>query len=439
MPYSPYVFAAGSLSVYMPIIARRLGRLATFTRFIVPALIISFVMFETSAIISMISGNRLSTLFTRLAVQEIQTQNVYLNALLEKSYRELRQDYDSIVAFISLSAQIRIIMYAAIFYAFFQFIRFIQKERSISPVATVRFDKQTMKAVDANKIASTYLGVPKVVGMGRDFLSGHKHTSNKEMSIQAVPINNKYFNLSTYMLSSRDVLVQMTDVTSIVKANKDNERKVKQFQQVAYVTRHDLRNSVDNIEWALTEMQAIATDDEREKYRDLFYIALPSIKDLILKLEGIRDWTRAIEGEGFTKESFDLNEALKEHIKASEYGTIELSDLGIITGNKGLLIGSVFKNLLYNAFYYGGSKVRVYKDGLDICLEDDAGGIACVDGVFSKERWELIKQPFQRGDSGKPGSGLGLAITEAILDKHGWFLDVKVNCGVGSTFIIRMA
>jgi signal transduction histidine kinase len=244
------------------------------------------------------------------------------------------------------------------------------------------------------------------------------------------------------MLSSRDVLVQMTDVTSIVKSNKEVQTKVDQFSQVGYILRHDLVNNLNNLEWVLAEIPPMISPGQQEELgiTELLDIGTKSVKQLTQLMDGLRDWTRAIEGKDFVTETFDLTEALSEHIKASEYGPCSLEDLGTITANKGLLINSVFKNLIHNSFYYGDSntRVRIYRQNNTLILEDTVpGGIALVDGVFSKERFKLLLQPFQRGASEKPGTGLGLAITNAIIQKHGWGFGCDSDVG-GSRFIIQM-
>lgn len=111
-----------------------------------------------------------------------------------------------------------------------------------------------------------------------------------------------------------------------------------------------------------------------------------------------------------------------------------------VVGDAGELDRMV-SNLISNAIKYtpsgGRVLVDVRRDGPDVVLTCLDNGI----GINESDRHRLFREFFRSSDpraQGQPGTGLGLAITHQIVSRHGGWVEVKSQVGVGSTFEIRL-
>jgi signal transduction histidine kinase len=103
------------------------------------------------------------------------------------------------------------------------------------------------------------------------------------------------------------------------------------------------------------------------------------------------------------------------------------------------LLQRALENIFSNALRYTteGDSITICAAEADknisITIED--GGC----GIDAKDK-EHIFDLFYRGTNSRrePGMGIGLAVVKNIIDTHGWFVNVKSQKGIGTSFIITI-
>ena len=98
---------------------------------------------------------------------------------------------------------------------------------------------------------------------------------------------------------------------------------------------------------------------------------------------------------------------------------------------------SVVTNLLTNALNYsdpGGTvRLSLWRQGDHVVLECADEGL----GISEADRERLFTEFFRgtnRAALERPGTGLGLTITRRVVERHGGWIEVESELGVGSTF-----
>lgn len=155
------------------------------------------------------------------------------------------------------------------------------------------------------------------------------------------------------------------------------------------------------------------------------------------------------EPRAFSPAPCNLDELLLEsaevlEAQAEEQGvtlTVDVPDLPPIIGDDAQLT-QVVTNLLDNAIKYTPAGGRVT---LEADIEFDWVVIRVTDtgwGIAPSELERIWERDY-RGQSARQasieGSGLGLSIVRSIVHRHGGYVDVRSELGVGSTFIVRLS
>ncbi|MBD3165268.1 PAS domain S-box protein [bacterium] len=245
---------------------------------------------------------------------------------------------------------------------------------------------------------------------------------------------------------------------------KQIEDKNKELEQIVYVTSHDLRSPLVNVQGFSSELQ-YSLEDLANKLRDLeipddvhrelmtlvredipeslrFILSSTSKMDILLKglLRLSRMGRAALEIE--TIEMNKLVGRIREDVKfAAEAGNcaVEIGDLPECVGDATQL-NQVFTNLIENAMKYRHPEraCRVVitgsqeKDRAVYCVEDNGIGI-------QKEHQDNIFEIFHRLNPGDvPGEGLGLTITRRVLDRLDGSIYVESEPGEGSRFVVSL-
>jgi len=240
------------------------------------------------------------------------------------------------------------------------------------------------------------------------------------------------------------------------------EDKSEELQQVVYVTSHDLRSPLVNIQGfsdildlgtqeilQLLENDAIPKEikEKAEKIsQDDITESITFIRASIDKIEALIDGLLRISRLGtasLNPEHLNMNDLLHEVEKTIEFRikekgvTLSIENLPDCRGDR-MQVNQVFTNLLDNALKYldpqRPGELRVSgreEDGNVIfSVEDNGVGIAPnhIDKVF---------QIFHRIDrSATDGEGLGLTAIRHIMDRHQGRTWVESEFGKGSTFSI---
>lgn len=242
------------------------------------------------------------------------------------------------------------------------------------------------------------------------------------------------------------------------------KEKNKELEQIVYITSHDLRSPLVNIqgfakelENSINEISSIIENEEipstmREKLKPIIEEDFPEamifikaginkIDNLLLSLLRLSRLGRA----ALTIEHLDMNKLMVDVAKAFEFQvkeanvTLEISKLPSSMGDK-IQINQLFSNLIDNALKYldterpGIIKISGYKEEQFVvyCVEDNGIGIPI-------EHQKKIFEIFHRiNPSSGTGEGLGLTIVSKILSRHGGNIWLESEFCKGSKFFLSL-
>ncbi|MCX5999871.1 MAG: PAS domain S-box protein, partial [Chloroflexi bacterium] len=261
------------------------------------------------------------------------------------------------------------------------------------------------------------------------------------------------------------------DITERRRADKERERlnaelieKNNELEQIIYVTSHDLRSPLVNVEgftkeldYSLQELTGVVKDAEipaelRQRLMPILEKDVPEAMGYILtsvsKMDTLLIGLLRLSRAGRTApvlERLDMNQLLSDSAKAHEFRIRDKGvnlDIGVLPsclGDAGQ-ISQVFSNLLDNALKYLdpnrkgiiGITGRRDEDRVVYCVADNGIGIA----AQHQERIFEIFYQLNPGTSG--GEGLGLSIVKKILSRHGGRIWVESEPGVGSKFYVLL-
>jgi len=248
-------------------------------------------------------------------------------------------------------------------------------------------------------------------------------------------------------------------------AEKNNE-----LEQVIYVTSHDLRSPLVNLQgfsqelgYSLKELRSfieqgdpVSTNTKKkitELLEDIFdslkYIQSSTFKMDIL-LSGLLKVSRVSRMDS-SFETIDMNHLIAEITNAFEFQlkeahvNLQVGELPPCFGNQ-LHLNQVFSNLLNNALKYldpqrpGEIKITAKETNTDngkqrqviYCVEDNGIGI-------SREYHKKIFELFSRlNPDDTEGEGLGLTIVNKIISRHHGKVWVESEPGKGSSFFVSL-
>jgi len=261
------------------------------------------------------------------------------------------------------------------------------------------------------------------------------------------------------------VIETSRDISDRKKAEEQLVRLNEELKSLVYVTSHDLRSPLVNIQGFSHELyqscslirsaledKGIAADME-EQVRIALNKDIPealefisaSVKKMDSLLSGLLKLSRLDHVEICIR-TLDMNAVLADIVNNMEYrikqvgATVEIKSLRPCLGDP-LQINQLFSNLLDNALKYLDDRrpglIQVYnsetKDGQNIyCVQDN--GV----GIHPEHQGEIFEIFYQLNASRKTGEGLGLTIVRHILKRHNGNVWVESELGKGSTFFVSL-
>ncbi|MDD3877668.1 MAG: PAS domain S-box protein [Bacteroidales bacterium] len=250
---------------------------------------------------------------------------------------------------------------------------------------------------------------------------------------------------------------------SIRKLNEDLIDKNKEMEQFVYVTSHDLRSPLVNIQGFTKELvnaskeilSVVNTTNNVNELRgkidtiynedlneSLHYILLSARKmdallNGLLKLSRMGRIALNIKELNMDKMLRDIISSFNFQIQSKNIN-VKVSELYNCKADENLL-SQVFSNLIDNAVKYmdkdnGGQIIisnEIVNGKIIYCVEDNGPGI-------SKEYHQKIFEIFHRLSTKTEGEGLGLSIVQKIIEKHGGNIRVDSEIGTGSKFFIEI-
>lgn len=207
--------------------------------------------------------------------------------------------------------------------------------------------------------------------------------------------------------------------TQAEKLTTQNQR----LNQLAQIVSHDLRNPLN----VATGHVELARETGDASHLEAVEVTLSRMETIITDMLTLVSQGQLVE----SKQSIDL-----AAIATSSWETVATGDVELDVTADGYVEADedrcrhVFENLFRNAIEHGGSElstVRVGKTADGFYISDDGVGIP------PDDRAEIFEPGFSTTDG---GSGLGMVIVQAVVEAHGWTIDVSESETGGARFDI---
>lgn len=258
-----------------------------------------------------------------------------------------------------------------------------------------------------------------------------------------------------------DITRQKADENQLSKLNQELKAKTEELQQILYITTHDLRSPLVNIQGFSKELEASVKElteilesteipeNMRVTYQDIVEEELPEsihfITSSITKMDQLLKGLLKISRLGRQKMHFvplNMNKLLKEASESLEYESnqnkiqINIDDVPDCFGDE-IQINQLFSNLMENAikFMHPDRPGKIHISGkkgikfVKYTVEDNGIGIA-------KEHQKKVFELFHKLNPQKPGSGLGMNIVKQIIEKHNGKIELSSEMGKGSSISV---
>jgi len=286
---------------------------------------------------------------------------------------------------------------------------------------------------------------------------------------QEIPVESSVYALEVH--GEHIITSILRDISERKKAEEERKRlldelrdKNKELEQIIYITSHDLRSPLVNVQGFSKELEQslkhahlvlcskdvpseikeeLATTLEEDIPDALHYI-FTSISKMDLLLSGLLRLSR-LGRAALNIEYLDMNKLISDIIKAFEFQiketgiTLQIDRLPSCLGDE-IQINQVFSNILDNALKYldpnrpGVIRISGNKENGQVIYHVEDNGIG-----ITAEHQDRIYEIFHRlNPAATPGEGLGLTIARRILDRHTGSIWVESEPGKGSTFFISL-
>ncbi len=272
--------------------------------------------------------------------------------------------------------------------------------------------------------------------------------------------------LASYFAERQKVMKALdAKLAELDRANAELARKNEEMESMIYITSHDLRSPLVNIQGfgqrlekaARDISQRLAREDVPESVRaelakvlkERIPSALDFIKSSSLKMDNLINGLLRLSRVGRTTlaiQPIDMNALLAEirsnlTIQTQQAdATVTIAPLPACLGDPDQ-INQVFTNLIDNAIKYR-DPARPLAISVTGALDGEIARYAVTDtgrGI-EKDFQPMIWQLFHRLDPNGPvtGEGLGLTLVRRIVDRHDGHISLNSQPGVGSCFTVEL-
>lgn len=284
------------------------------------------------------------------------------------------------------------------------------------------------------------------------------------VDIYAFPILNVEGEVVAVVEHGKDITKRKQAEEERENLNAELARKNNELEQIVYVTSHDLRTPLVNIDGYSKRIgilikklgiileSAVISQEVKENIDLLIRKEIPlaehyiatSVSKMDALLSGLLQISRLGQLK-IIKEKLDMNSIVSETLDTTKYlveksgAKLKIAELPSCTGDKNQM-SQLFSNLIDNALKYldsnrnGIIKVSGKKEGAYsvYCVEDNGIGI-------SPDHQEKIFEIFyQLKPKKSTGEGLGLTIVKKIVDIHHGKVWLESQVGTGSKFYVSL-
>ena len=279
----------------------------------------------------------------------------------------------------------------------------------------------------------------------------------RDFEITASPVRNSAGEIVSGAEVVRDITARKLAEEELVRLNKE-------LEQVLYVTSHDLRSPLVNIdgfsrelELSLQElMSAMQKNDMSSELKEvvlpiiqkdvpesLGYIA-KSVTKMSALITGLLELSRLGRLE-LKKEALDMNKMIANIISNFEFKLqkegvkTEISKLPLCFGDE-VQINQVFSNLIDNALKYFGP--GNHKEIIISGKSEDNRSVYCIEdsgiGISPSHQDKIFEIFHQLDPINIKGEGLGLTIAQRIVEMHHGKIWVQSENNKGSRFYLEL-
>lgn len=247
---------------------------------------------------------------------------------------------------------------------------------------------------------------------------------------RAIPLENKNGTVIRWLGTNTDVTHQR-EIENRLKS--DN----KLFEDLLYISAHDLKGPVANMYGALDLMDRLPPEKKvmfLNRFRDL-------ADQLNKTIGGITDILRMRNNNQSAASTINVDNLLDKVLAELDYPTHKASIHRhfekITIRYIEVFLYSIVKNLLSNSFKYCRENVPLCIE-IKSQVENDYTLLSISDnglGIDMKKYGAKLFSPFQRVNSVKTkGTGIGLYLIKDIIQKNGGYISVESSPGNGTTF-----
>ena len=247
--------------------------------------------------------------------------------------------------------------------------------------------------------------------------------------------NGRHYYVDTYIKANFDPETGVhkghtsirQDVTKIIEASIEIEKKNTYLEHAAKILRHDMHSGINTyIPKGVSMITKMLPPDIIKKYKLDAGVKLltEGLKHTQRVYKGVYEFTNLVKKDRvLEKTDINVYEALKNYLQSTIYNdSVHLyENLPTIEINESLFCTAI-DNLIRNGLKYNDSTKRIVKiyaeDEDTIVVQDNGRGL-------TQEEFEHYSKPYTRkADQKESGTGLGLNICIAILKEH----DFTVSC-----------
>ena len=285
-----------------------------------------------------------------------------------------------------------------------------------------------------------------------------------DVSLTVSPIRDGFGKVVGGSKIARDITEQKRAELKLAELAQSLAEKNKELEAVVYVTSHDLRSPLVNIQGFTKELKRSCDEvselmknreqsaAQQKELENILSRDIPEAMEFIqagvtkidLLLAGFLRFSRLgraalrIEPQDMNKMLADVTQAMEFQIQQAG-ATVKISDLPECRGDS-TQINQVFSNLLDNALKYRNPKhpavITVFGN-----LENDRAVYGVRDnglGIPAEHQKNIFEIFHRLNPSATEGEGLGLTIAQKVLERQEGNIWVESRAGHGSTFFVSL-